>query len=65
MTTLARHSLILALLSVAGSAFCAADYFPPPDSEGGWRQVKNEKEARDLAGVDLSKLEPAKRSSTT
>ncbi|MEZ0274529.1 MAG: serine hydrolase domain-containing protein [Roseimicrobium sp.] len=38
----------------------AADtYFPPPDSEGGWRTPKSEKEGRELAGIDLSKLEPA------
>lgn len=43
-------------------AFClrAADgYFPPPDSEGGWREAKSAKDCRDLAGMDLAKLEPA------
>lgn len=40
---------------------CAADapYFPPPDSKGGWREAKTEKAAREHAGIDMSKLEPA------
>lgn len=47
-------------LLVAASLNAAADpYFPPPDSEGGWREAKAEKEMRELAGVDLAKLEPA------
>ena len=51
------HSIGLLLIS---SLACAADtYFPPPDSEGGWREAKSAREVRDLAGMDLSKLEPA------
>lgn len=50
--------LLLAL--IAASAVHAADtYFPPPDSEGGWREAKDAKSCRDLAGMDLSKLETA------
>ncbi|MHA3771848.1 serine hydrolase domain-containing protein [Verrucomicrobiota bacterium sgz303538] len=37
----------------------AADYFPPPDSEGGWRTLKDAAQIRDLAGMDLAKLEQA------
>jgi CubicO group peptidase (beta-lactamase class C family) len=37
----------------------AVDYFPPPDSAGGWREAKTAKAARELAGIDLAKLEPA------
>ena len=37
----------------------AADYFPPPDSAGGWRTLKTAPEIRDKAGMDLSKLEHA------
>jgi CubicO group peptidase (beta-lactamase class C family) len=53
------------LFSLAASLCCAAslcaanDYFPPPDSEGGWREAKSTKDCRDLAGMDLAKLEPA------
>src|SRR2546429_9553765 len=38
---------------------CAADYFPPPDSAGGWRAAKDAAQARTLAAMDLSKLEQA------
>ena len=37
----------------------AADYFPPPDSEGGWRVPANAKETRELAGMDPRKLDLA------
>jgi CubicO group peptidase (beta-lactamase class C family) len=37
----------------------AADYFPPPDSAGGWRMATNAAPARDLAGMDLPKLDQA------
>src|SRR5262245_21249439 len=35
------------------------DYFPPPDSEGGWRTARTMDEVRDKAGMDLAKLERA------
>ncbi len=37
----------------------AADYFPPPDSEGGWRTLKDAAQIRELAGMKLSGLEDA------
>lgn len=37
----------------------ADDYFPPPDSEGGWRTLKTVEEIRDKAGMDLPKLQLA------
>ncbi len=37
----------------------AADYFPPPDKEGGWRLLKDAAQMRQLAGVELSRLEQA------
>ncbi len=49
----------LILSTAATWAAAGAGYFPPPDSEGGWRTAKTREEARDLAGMDLSKLEPA------
>lgn len=42
----------------AASAF-AADYFPPPDSDGGWRTLKTAQEIRQKAGMDLSVLDAA------
>jgi CubicO group peptidase (beta-lactamase class C family) len=51
---------LFAALLLAATALRAADpYFPPPDSEGGWREARTAKECRELAGMDLSKLEPA------
>src|SRR5438552_7531452 len=37
----------------------AADYFPPPDSAGGWRILKEARPIRELAGMDLPRLEQA------
>ncbi|WP_009958462.1 serine hydrolase domain-containing protein [Verrucomicrobium spinosum] len=37
----------------------AEDYFPPPDSQGGWRTLETTDEIRDKAGMDLAKLEQA------
>ncbi|HUS34518.1 MAG TPA: serine hydrolase [Verrucomicrobiae bacterium] len=37
----------------------AADYFPPPDSEGGWRTAKGAAEIRAKTGMDLAKLDQA------
>jgi len=54
-----KSTLTFAALSISGLFHAASPYFPPPDSEGGWREAKAEKEARELAGMDVSKLEPA------
>jgi CubicO group peptidase (beta-lactamase class C family) len=37
----------------------AADYFPPPDSEGGWRTLKTPEEIRKTAGMDSALLDAA------
>ena len=37
----------------------AADYFPPPDSKGGWRTLTDAKDIRTKAGLDLLRLEDA------
>ncbi len=56
-------SLALAVaLSTALSGVAAADrpdYFPPPDSSGGWRTATNATAARELAGMDRARLEQA------
>ena len=36
-----------------------ADYFPPPDSAGGWRTLTDALSMRKRAGVDLTRLEEA------
>lgn len=37
----------------------AADYFPPPDKDGGWRVTKNDEETRSLAELEPWKLDAA------
>jgi CubicO group peptidase (beta-lactamase class C family) len=37
----------------------AADYFPPPDSEGGWRTPADAAQTRALAGIDAARLDQA------
>jgi CubicO group peptidase (beta-lactamase class C family) len=34
-----------------------ADYFPPPESNGGWRKLEDPQEIRRLAGLDPAKLQ--------
>jgi len=50
MTTMALLSLLLA---------AAQDYYPPPDSAGGWRTLTDAAPLKDLAGMDLGKLDQA------
>ena len=47
--------LLLALLP----SLRAADYFPPPDSAGGWRTLPDAAQTRDMAGMNLARLEQA------
>jgi CubicO group peptidase (beta-lactamase class C family) len=54
-----RFALFLAALFA--SAGFAAEYFPPPDSQGGWRTPKDTAETRTLAGMDPDRLEQAYR----
>ncbi len=51
--------LVAALLLAIAGAISAADYFPPPDSEGGWRTLTAAEEIREKAGIDLDRLEKA------
>ena len=50
---------MMALGVVACSMAHAADYFPPPDKDGGWRVPKDAKETRELAGMEPWKLDAA------
>jgi CubicO group peptidase (beta-lactamase class C family) len=49
--------LVLAFSAVPMSR--AADYFPPPDSKGGWRELHDAAQVRKRAGLDLPQLERA------
>src|SRR4051794_32356626 len=58
-----RYPWALALVLVSSlllaHARAADDYFPPPDSEGGWRTLKDEAEIRKVAGMDARRLAQA------
>ena len=50
---------LIFLLSVSGSLARADDYFPPPDSAGGWRELHDPAKIRELAGMDAAHLDMA------
>ncbi len=55
-------SLLLAPLLAAFSlsiVSAADEYFPPPDSKGGWRSALDAKSAREKAGIDKEMLDRA------
>ena len=53
-----RVGLAAAILSVF-TPVRATDYFPPPDSAGGWRTLNDPTQIRELAGMDARRLENA------
>ena len=56
----ALFTSLAAMASLAAfSPLVADDYFPPPDSEGGWRTLKTAQEIREKAGMKLPVLEAA------
>jgi CubicO group peptidase (beta-lactamase class C family) len=58
-----RLSGLILILSIAGclqSAYGQSDnYFPPPDSQGGWRTATTPEDIRKLAGMDAAALDRA------
>lgn len=50
--------LIPTLLAIAACAF-GEDYFPKPDSAGGWRVLKDAAAIKKTAGIDVKKLDQA------
>lgn len=59
MLSLLRPAALLILLVSVSPDSHAADYFPPPDSQGGWRTTKTPAETRKRAGLDAAALERA------
>lgn len=51
------RSLILALLALGPAS--AEDYFPAPDSKGGWRTLKDPAKIKKVTGIDVAKLDAA------
>ncbi len=54
-----RLALTCVLSGLVAWPSFAADYFPPPDSKGGWRTLSDPKDIREKAGLDLGRLETA------
>src|SRR5579859_4980785 len=56
-----RIWLIAFLAGVAFWSGCirASEYFPPSDSQGGWRTIRDSSTALKTTGMDLQKLEQA------
>jgi CubicO group peptidase (beta-lactamase class C family) len=52
-------SRVSCLLLLVSTPLSAADYFPPPDVDGGWRTATNAAQARKLAEMDWGRLEQA------
>ncbi|MDQ6704643.1 MAG: beta-lactamase family protein, partial [Acidobacteriota bacterium] len=57
--TLQRATLLFILILSPFALTAAGEYFPPPDSEGGWRTLKDAAQVRKIAGMDLKKLDQA------
>jgi CubicO group peptidase (beta-lactamase class C family) len=55
LVCLALGLVVQPATAMAGSP--APDYFPPPESQGGWRTLENPGDIRRLAGMDPAKLE--------
>ena len=52
--------VLLVLLQMARTQTpSSADYFPPPDANGGWRTLQSGEDIRRVAGVDRARLDRA------
>ena len=49
------------LAAAAAGVDGAATYFPPPESQGGWRKLDEPDDIRRLAGMDPDKLDELRR----
>src|SRR5215510_14056353 len=49
--TIMRTPLLLVILALLSSTLRADEYFPPPDSQGGWRTLNDAAQIRQLAGM--------------
>lgn len=58
-TLLSLSAAIPTVPLLAASRAGKKPYYPPPDSQGGWRMLKNESEIRKTAGIELGRLRQA------
>ena len=59
-----KLACIVASLMVSGAlgaGALAAEYYPPPESEGGWRRLEAPADVRAVAGMDPAKLDALKQ----
>ncbi len=54
---IATFLLSLLLTLICMNVYAAQDYFPPLESQGGWRKLKDPDSIRRIAGMDPKKLE--------
>jgi CubicO group peptidase (beta-lactamase class C family) len=59
LITLVLTLSVVGILSLPASAQKRAEYFPPPDAQGGWRTLKDAPSIRKKAGMSLARLEQA------
>src|SRR4051794_152991 len=59
MLILALASVTIAAPTGAAHGARATEYYPPPDSSGGWRALHDATSIRKLAGMDLARLDQA------
>src|SRR2546425_7584635 len=57
-TNVLMRNALFALLFLSPLAL-AGDYVPPPDTQGGWRTLTDAAKIRNLAGIDLNRLDQA------
>jgi len=54
-----RNWWILIVFCFLLSCNAGKEYYPPPDSEGGWRTLNDERKIQKITGIDKSKLDDA------
>ena len=60
VVTVSTATLFVVLASTLRIADGSTDYFPPPESQGGWRTLDDPNDIRRLAGMNLDKLSELK-----
>ncbi len=57
-----KHAIpAILILATAGTILAGSEYFPPPDSKGGWRSLTGASDAQlmEKAGIDRARLDQA------
>lgn len=54
-----RLPILFLSLLLAGASLFSQDYYPPPDTQGGWRTLQDPTKIRKIAAIDPQKLDAA------